>query len=286
MKSIIGQKNLLHCLKRSVEESNVARFTIIAGERGSQSNLIAPYLANLMKCDCIVLSDVKVDTMRNMTSQAYQNKQKIIYSIENADTMSPNAKNAILKVVEEPPNKAYFIMTVNDLSSVPDTLCSRARIYHMESYTPNDIKSYLSSEYGSESTTDTLRIAGKVCKTPGEVDILMNMGAVDFYEYTDSVLYEIVNEIGAKNLALLDKLSVKEDDGKYDIALFLHLFQKLCLDKSYSKESLENGMSEKYLRAAFSTSAFKADLRIRGINNKSLVDTWCLLMRQIFRHGD
>ena len=48
---------------------------------------------------------------------AYKQTERIIYLIQNADKMSLNAKNSLLKLVEEPPQQAYIIMELQQIEN-------------------------------------------------------------------------------------------------------------------------------------------------------------------------
>lgn len=262
---MVGQNNLKKYLQELVSNNKLPRFILVCGERGSEVNLIAPYIADLMGIVCVELSDVKVDTMRKMISQAYSVKSPVIYSIADADTMSANARNAILKVVEEPPNKVYFVMSVENVQGVIDTILSRAFEIHMEPYSKDDLREYYHSKYSGENEKLV-----SFANTPGEIDILS--GQKDFFDYVQSIVDHMFDVSGAKALSMLDKVSVKADDDKYDLPLFLRAFQKLCLNKGYYAESAK-------------TSQYKADARIKGINQQMLLDEWCLDMRRTHKNG-
>ena len=263
---MVGQKSLVKFLGELCDSNSLPRFIILVGERGSESNLIAPALSGRMGIDCIVLSDVKVDTIRNMTSQAYSVKSPVMFSIQDADNMSPNARGAILKVVEEPPNKAYFIMTVTDIEGVLDTIKSRAQIYFLEPYSKEELSKYYHSNYHKEDE-EIISFAN----TPGEIDILESQP--DFFKYVKYVADNIFDVSGAESFSLLNKVSVKDDDGKYDLSLFLRAFQRECIHR-------------KIYHAVSCTAHFKSELRIKGINRQMLLDDWCLSVRRAVKNGD
>ena len=50
--------------------------------------------------------------------------------LENADRMLDNARNALLKILEEPPSGVLFILLTNRRNAVIPTLLSRVRIYN------------------------------------------------------------------------------------------------------------------------------------------------------------
>ncbi|WMJ22551.1 DNA polymerase III subunit delta' [Paludicola sp. MB14-C6] len=75
---------------------------------------------------------ISVDTIRKLRQDAYikPNESKVqVYIIPNIETMSIGAFNAFLKVLEEPPETAMFILTAESKAAVPETILSRCISY-------------------------------------------------------------------------------------------------------------------------------------------------------------
>jgi DNA polymerase-3 subunit delta' len=69
-----------------------------------------------------------VDTVRNICSDAYikpNNGDRKIYIFTDADKITVQAQNSLLKLIEEPPEYAYFIFTVSDRNVILETIRSR-----------------------------------------------------------------------------------------------------------------------------------------------------------------
>ena len=108
---MIGQTNLIKQIDKLFDTDTFPHFCIIAGN-GSRE-MVATYICNRrMQYAKYKLPDIKIETVRSMIEDAYTTKDEMFIIIPDADTMSVNAKNALLKVVEEPPKKAYFILTI------------------------------------------------------------------------------------------------------------------------------------------------------------------------------
>lgn len=88
---------------------------------------------NCEKLEFTFLYDsIPVSQIRNFSSWAHlssQDKKKILI-IENADLMSESARNALLKILEEPPQDVVFILTTTRRSSMLPTILSRVRTYN------------------------------------------------------------------------------------------------------------------------------------------------------------
>lgn len=76
-------------------------------------------------------SSIPVAQIRNLEEWARittdENKKTII--IENADRMNDAARNALLKILEEPPENTVFILLTNRRNAVMPTILSRVRTY-------------------------------------------------------------------------------------------------------------------------------------------------------------
>ena len=108
---MIGQKRLKEELNHIWNEGGLPRFMIIAGMKGQGKKTFAKEIAKSLSYN-IAEIDTKIDSIRSMIETAYSQTSPIIYLITDADDMSLGAKNSLLKVIEEPPQQAYFIMTL------------------------------------------------------------------------------------------------------------------------------------------------------------------------------
>jgi len=72
-----------------------------------------------------------VDTVRQIRAQAYifpgEGARKVLL-LEDAQTMTVQAQNALLKVLEEPPPSAVFILTCLNRGELPETILSRVAV--------------------------------------------------------------------------------------------------------------------------------------------------------------
>lgn len=264
---MIGQSRLLSDIQTLIDRDKFPRFSIIVGQTGSGRKTMAKEIAKRLKVMVVVLPDVKVDTIRSMIEESYKIPYRLLYIIPNAENMSLASKNAILKVTEEPPNKAHFIMTVQDESQLLDTIKSRGMIFHIDPYTPTEI-----GEYAQCDNTEDLKIITSVCEVPGDVDLIKKIEPVEFYHYVDSVVDNIAEVSGANSFKIANKINLKDDPEKYDLALFWRTFMLVCLERM-------NEDPLKFATGVRATSLYLQDLKVVGINKSSLFDTWILQIR-------
>lgn len=273
---MIGQKHLLDKLIQITEAGDMPRFSIIVGDSGSESKEIAPFIAEQLGANLIELPDVKVDTIREMSMNAYEQIEETVYSIVDADSMSLQAKNALLKMTEEPPNKAYFVMTLESTDNTLHTILSRAVVFNMDRYMPDEI-----AEYAGSMDDKSLKIIKGVCSTPGDVDMLASYDIPKLYSDVEKFIDDVSKVDGAKALTLSKDLSVKDGDGKIDMRLFLQMFQYICLHRAYAEEKTELGVL--WCRGVIIAGMKLKDLRIKGKNRQMLIDSFILELRKIWK---
>ena len=265
---MLGQNNLLKNIDWQIEADCFPRFAIIVGARGSEKNLVVRHIADKMKAFSVELPDAKIETVRTIIEQAYRVHKRTIYCLYDADSMSVPAKNALLKVTEEPPNDAYFIMTLEDANNTLDTIRSRATIFQMERYSPKEIELYAKKWSDIEDVT----IYKTLCATPGEVDMLHKVGAEDFYAYVEKVVSNVATVNGANVFKIADKIALKDEEDKYDLKLFWKAFVSVCIKRKTVDDC----------RAVEVTSKALSKLGIKGVNKQQLFDMWLLDIRKVW----
>lgn len=269
---LIGQQNLKKEILKQIEDNTFPRFSIIVGQRGSGKKLIADYIATSLNATAINIG-IGVDKIRGMIYDSYKISAKVVYIISDADNMSMQAKNALLKVTEEPPNNAYFILTLQDDQQTLATIRSRGTVFRMDNYTVEELSSYAVNKYNS-AFKNTLHIIQTICETPGEVDMLEKSGAVEFYDYVELVIDNIAEVSGANAFKIGNKIAFKETDiNKYDLRLFWKAFMCRCSERLCDVNSLKYAVGIKV------TSKYLQELNITGINKSATFDSWLLDIR-------
>lgn len=264
---MIGQQALLDKIDRMIETERFPRFSIVVGERGMEHEDVAKYVAYKMKCSIIVLPDVRVDTIRDMIAQAYKLHKPTVFCIPHADDMSVNAKNAILKVVEDAPNKAYFVMCLEDINNTLATIVSRGVELRMISCGAKDIYDYVKS---LKPELKDIELYVNICDTPGDVQYFMSHDIHNFYNYAKYVVENMTQMSGAEVFKLSEKLALKDEDDKFDLRLFLKCLQILYIERTE-------------YALAYQVGRYLEDLKIKGINKSMLVDNMILQVRKVWK---
>ena len=268
---MIGQNNLIHNIDTLIENKAFPRFSIIVGPEGSGKKEIAKHISNefgYMRAEY----GISVDTIRQLISDAYKVAYPTVYVIADADNMSPAAKNALLKVTEEPPQNAYFILTLADLSNTLHTIKSRGTVFYMDPYDEYAIKYYYNTKYAKSK--EECDIITAICSTPGEVDKVVEMDTTEFYGYVEKVVDNIAVVSGSNSFKIAQKIKMKETEtDKYDLKLFLKAFMTICSSRLRTDPI-------RYANGIKVASKYLQELRITGINKTSLFDMFILDIRK------
>lgn len=268
MNNIVGQKNLLDILDKQIE-NGFPRFSIIVGDIGSGRKTISKYIAeklNLSYVEC----DTKIETVREVIASSYTYKTKSLYVFANCDNMHINAKNALLKITEEPPENAYFIMTVQDKNQILNTLISRASVFLIEPYNVEDINEFILMQNISDETERDILL--NICQNPSDINKVISYGVSEFYEYCERVLDNIGLVEGSNAFKITNKLQVKEDG--WDIKLFLNTISNIALER------IKQTFYQPYVDVIKICSKYNQELS-RGYNKRFLIDAWVLSMREV-----
>ena len=268
---MVGQKELLKTISEQVKQGTFPRFSIFVGELGTEKNEFAEQISNQLHANYVRAEDCKVDTIRNIILESYLVKTPTVYSIPDADAMSVQARNALLKVTEEPPNKAYFVMTLEDENNTLPTIKSRGVIYKLQPYTRKELEEYCHEKYVFDSIV--LDIVLRLCENPGEIDLVSAYNPHDFYLFVEKVVDNITSASGSNVFKIAQSIKFKDaDEQGYDLKLFWIAFSNICLSrKMYSSVAVTN----KYLGLLY----------IKSLNRQMLFDRWILDIREDWNNG-
>lgn len=276
---MIGQTRTLLTIDKMIDEGTLPRFSIICGGRGAGKLLLAKHIAKQLGAQ-LVVSNIKVDEVRQVIDLSYRQSEPTLYLFPKADKMSIAAKNAMLKITEEPPRKAYFITTLYDINNTLQTLKSRGAVFNIEPYSPSELLTYV-KEQRYEITPAESVIISEICTTPGEVDIIIKYDITAFYNYVNTVVDSIGEVNGANAFKIGSKLSYKAEDEGWDITLFMRAIMLICNDRLLRSTNYQDIVA--YSKSIKITSNYLSQMSITGINKSSTIDMWILDMREIWR---
>lgn len=295
---MIGQKEVLKQIDNLIEKG-FPRFIVITGQKGQGKTELAKYI--FQKLDefyatpepdnrggiYMVEIEPKIDAIREMIEMSYKQTEPIIYLIQNADKMSIGAKNSLLKVIEEPPNNAYFIMELQQIENTLETIKSRCQEIKMESYTEEELEQMLKTN-NLYTTDEEKTIIQDIASNKYQIDLLVKYKPREFYDYVDKVYENIYKVQSANSFKLAERVDLKDTGEGYDLEMFWNIYIYRCYIECYNLTDYEmNNEDLTIMNILYEcikiTEKYKQKLNINGINKQSLVDMWILDIRKEWR---
>lgn len=104
---------------------------------------------------------------------------KRVYIIERADTLNEAAANSLLKVLEEPPHYALFVLLAPHAARVLPTIASRSQMIRVNAMTRQELTAYLQERIGVEAERATMLAAYSEGRIGQAVQLARSPSAVD-----------------------------------------------------------------------------------------------------------
>lgn len=275
---MVGQEKLRETLNRLVS-TGFPSFSIFLGAKGSGRKTLVKWLYENCcgKTAVCTFRDCSVEDVRDCIKSAYKlSGVEHFICFADADKMSPQAKNALLKITEEPPENCHFIMTLEDLNNTLPTIKSRCTLFTMEPYPSTELVQYLyqiRQEKGVLTSNPEVKVVSEVCENLEEVKLLNDYGIEEFYNYVQLVVDNIAEVSDANSFKIANKVALKQDSDGYDLKLFLKTFMTVCLSRL-------NKDNKKYALGTSITSYYLRQLGIKGVSKSMLVDNWIMDIRK------
>lgn len=249
---IIGNNKIKRELTNLVELNRCPHSMLFIGTAGIGKRLIAREFAKMILCEeedkycgkcksCLEFdsnnnpdfgeiepdgNNIKIDQIRELQKRIVESpiiSQRKVYIINDADTATKEAQNALLKTLEEPPAFANIILIGSNESNFLSTIKSRCMILRFEDIAKEQIEGYLKKEFQMLEIPKVIISAasgsiGKAIKLKDKQDL---------YEATDKVINQL------EMLDLIDVLKsaeiiYKSQEDKFEILDYMMtaLFEK------------------------------------------------------------
>lgn len=142
---LVGQSHISRALQNSLKNKNINHAYLFAGTRGvgktSVARIFARKINNLTHqeakshLDIIEIdaaSNRRIDEIRQLREKVHvapTSANYKVYIIDEAHMLTPEAFNALLKTLEEPPEHAVFILATTEIHKLPATIISRTQVF-------------------------------------------------------------------------------------------------------------------------------------------------------------
>ncbi|WP_431788358.1 DNA polymerase III subunit gamma and tau [Streptomyces sp. G9] len=280
---VIGQEHVTDPLQQALRNNRVNHAYLFSGPRGCGKTTSARILARCLNCEqgptptpcgeCQSCQDLArngpgsidvieidaashggVDDARDLREKAFfgpASSRYKIYIIDEAHMVTPAGFNALLKVVEEPPEHLKFIFATTEPEKVIGTIRSRTHHYPFRLVPPGTLRSYLADVCGREnspvedgvlplvvragagSVRDSMSVMDQLLAGAGDDGVTYAM-ATSLLGYTDgSLLDSIVDAFaagdGAAAFEVVDRVIEGGNDPRRFVADLLERLRDLVI---------------------------------------------------------
>jgi DNA polymerase-3 subunit delta' len=175
---IIGHENIIQHLQNAIASNKVSHAYIFSGEEGMGKKLLASEFAKTLQCEekgilscgrcksclqadtanhpdiirvthekaSIGVDDIRLQVNSDIQVKPYNSPYKI-YIIDDADKLTEQAQNALLKTIEEPPEYAVIILLTTTTSVLLPTILSRCVLLSLKPVDKQKVKEFLMEQH-------------------------------------------------------------------------------------------------------------------------------------------
>lgn len=170
---VVGQQAVTQTLKTQLESGKMSHAYLFTGSRGTGKTSCAKILSKAVNCldpqggnpcnrcaacqaidsgSCMDVLEIDaasnngVDNVRDLRDDAIYTPSQVkmrVYIIDEVHMLSISAFNALLKIIEEPPEHLLFILATTELHKVPATILSRCQRFSFRRISQEDIAARL-----------------------------------------------------------------------------------------------------------------------------------------------
>ncbi len=172
---IVGQEQIKEHLQNALNSGKISHAYIINGEKASGKEFIARVFAMALQCEgeglkpcqecrscrqalsqnqpdiirvthekpgTISVEDIRAQINSDMAIKPYSSPYKV-YLVNEAEKMTPQAQNALLKTLEEPPAYGVILLLTSNVNGLLPTIVSRCVVFNMKPVSDALVMKYL-----------------------------------------------------------------------------------------------------------------------------------------------
>lgn len=262
-KDIIGQEQLKEHLQNAISTNKVSHAYIINGERSSGKEFIARIFAMTLQCekggvdpcnechsckqalsnnqpDIIYIShekpntigveDIRAQINNDIVIKPYSSPRKI-YIVNEGEKMTPQAQNALLKTLEEPPEYAVIVILTTNVEALLPTVLSRCVVLNMKPVSDALVKKYLMEQLGVPDYKANICVAF----ARGNIGKAKLLASSEEFEKVKDEAISLVKNINDMEIHEIVKAIKKISEYKFDVNDYLDILMAWYRDVLFFK---------------------------------------------------
>ena len=260
---IVGQEQLKEHLQNAIAMNKVSHAYIINGERNAGKEFIARVFAMALQCekkeaepcgechsckqalsnnqpDIIYIShekpntigveDIRAQINNDIVIKPYSSPRKI-YIVNEGEKMTPQAQNALLKTLEEPPEYAVIVILTTNVEALLPTVLSRCVVLNMKPVSDALVKKYLMEQLGVPDYKANICVAFARVNI-GKAKLLAS--SEEFEKVKDEAI-SLVKNINDMEIHEIVKAIKKISEYKFDVNDYLDILMAWYRDVLFFK---------------------------------------------------
>ncbi len=245
---VVGQNHIVQTLINSLDTGRITHAYLFSGPRGTGKTTLARLFAKGLNCvngpssnfcqECTECNQITqgtsldvveidgasnrgIDEIRELREQvryAPVSTGYKVYIIDEVHMLTPDAFNALLKTLEEPPEKVVFILATTEPQKIPATILSRCQRFDFKRFSVEEIINHLQNVLAKEGITPELG-ALEIIAEHADGGMRDALGIVEqCLAYSNHLTAEVVSEVLGvatqdKIVQFLHKLDKKDASG-------------------------------------------------------------------------
>ncbi|HEV3218636.1 MAG TPA: DNA polymerase III subunit gamma/tau [Candidatus Acidoferrales bacterium] len=255
---VVGQRHVTATLENAIRANRVAHAYIFSGARGVGKTTTARILAKALNCvkgptptpcnECDACREItagnsldvieidaasnrgidQIRELRDMVRYAPASGRYKVIILDEAHMLTDEASNALLKTLEEPPDRVIFVMATTEPENLADTIRSRSQHFHFRALSFAEINGALAAIAEKEGLTaepGALAVMARAAEGSlrDALSLLEQARAYCGTNITDAAVHELLGVVPEEALAEL-VAAIEEHSAEKALAL-VHRFQ-------------------------------------------------------------
>lgn len=301
--SIVGQEHIKEHLQKAISQNKISHAYLFAGERGIGKEYIANLFAMTLQCEAnsediepcyectsckqflsknqpdvvrithekpnsIGVDDIRLQINSDTQYKPYKSKWKI-YLINDAQKMTDQAQNALLKTLEEPPEYVIIILLTTNTNLLLPTLLSRCVTLSMRPVEDKVIRKYLMEQLKVPDYQADICVAF----ARGNIGKAKNLASSEDFDHIKDEAITVLKYINTMEITDLIQSIKKIGEFKIDIHEYLDIMMiwyrdVLLFKATHDVNDLIFKEEVKYIREQANKSAYEGiETIVQAIEN-------------------